>query len=450
MRSNYVATFESILRRGAQLVTAVVISAALAGPVPATPVSAETMVQSTTLPSGLTVVTEQRPESRVAGVSVAVRAGSRNEDESTDSAVKMLERMYVQGTITRPSRDELLRPVTRLGGDMSVGAGWESLVFQTSVRSSDFDVALDVLSDALLHSTFDPVKFEKERDLALQEFSELQDQPPSLAAYTLQRQIFAGQSLGHVPGGTPEGLQRLTPEALNRFRNTWVTADRTVAAVVSPFPHDAVVAQVAAALKELTPAASPPPTVAATDLSRASVGRVDLTAGSDQAIVLIGTAIPGASDPDRAAITVAVSALNGFTGRLMHEIRDLRGLAYGTSAGNRLTSDAGLFLVQAATEPGNSEAVLGLLEEQLGALADSPPAEDELQRAIGQAVGQRLLSNEAALSRAADLAGSWVVGSRETLEETEARLRAVTVADIQRISRKYFTSDRLLRLVVQP
>src|SRR5215212_10005526 len=102
MRSKQATLFETSERGTARMMMCIAaIAVLLAGSIPASQAGAETMVQSTTLPSGLTVVTEQRTESRVAGLSVAARAGSRNEDESTDSAVKMLERMYLQGTEAR-------------------------------------------------------------------------------------------------------------------------------------------------------------------------------------------------------------------------------------------------------------------------------------------------------------------------------------------------------------
>ncbi|MFN0073955.1 MAG: M16 family metallopeptidase [Chloroflexota bacterium] len=411
-------------------------------------VHADSMVESSVLPNGLTLITERRPESRVAGIALVVRAGSRYEDDTTDSAAKMLERMYLQGTVTRPSRDELIKPITRLGSDLGVSAGFESVLFQTSVRIADVDVALDVLSDALLRSQFDEFKFDKERDLAVQELVELQDQPPALAGYTFQRTIFAGQSMGRVPRGTIEGLNALTPDALDAFRNTFVGANRASIVLVSPYAHADVHARVTAMFGGF--GTVPERTSDPTNFERSATGRTEIVAGSDQATVLVGTATPGAQHLDRAPLTILVSALNGFTGRLMHEIRDIRGLAYGTSASTRSASDSGTLVAQAGTEPTSAEEVMMLLEEQLHLLAELPLTDDELKRAIGQAIGQRLLDNESALARASEIAGLWAVGVQESVEDFEARLQSVTAEDVQRVARTYLGSDRLLRLVTRP
>ena len=411
-------------------------------------VHAEATVESSVLPNGLTVITERRPESRVAGVALAVRAGSRYEDDATDSAAKMLERMYFQGTDSRPSREELIKPIGRLGGDLSVSAGYESVLFQTSVRGSDLDVALDVLSDALLHSQFDELKFEKERDLAVQDLVQLEDQAPAIAGYTFSRSIYAGQSMGHAPMGTIDGLNRLTIDRLETYRDRYVGSNRAVIAVVSAYSHAEILDRVSGAFADLSGASDRLST--ATDYRRSASGRNEIVAGADQSVVLVGAGIPGASDPDRPALSVLTSALNGFTGRLMHEIRDLRGLAYTTSASNRTASDAGLFITQAGTEPGNANAVMQILEEQLQALAAAPLSDEELDRAIGQAIGQRLIDNESGISRASDLASQWIVGAQESVEEWEARLHSVTTADVQRVAGMYLGSNRLLKLVTQP
>jgi len=54
----------------------------------------------------------------------------------------------------------------------------------------------------------------------------------------------------------------------------------------------------------------------------------------------------------------------------MHEIGDLQGLAYSTSASSRAASDSGTLVAQAGTEPANAEKVAGLLDDALAAPRD--------------------------------------------------------------------------------
>lgn len=407
-----------------------------------------TDVQRSVLSTGLTVLTERRPESRVVGIVIAVRAGSRYEDEGTDSAAHMFEHMSLQGTAARPSRESLLRPITGRGGTLNVSAGWELMFFESSMRADDLDVALDVLADILQGSLFEADKLDKEREIILQELDEIQDDPSTLADHTFWSGLFEGQDLGRLPSGSFEGTELITRDSLLEFRSRWIGANRSAIAVVGPFEHADIERRVAARFAGYAPV-SAPPTVPA-DLATTGTGRLDISAGSQQAEVVMGVPIPGATHGDRYALTVLQSVLGGFTGRLTREIREERGLAYSARAGIRVSAEAGSFTVSAGTEPSNVQEVLGLLEQELVRMALEPVTEAELQRAIGYAIGSRVLRDEAAASRAATLAGAAALGTFESLPEFEARVAALRVEDIQRVARDYFRPERLLRVVLSP
>ena len=405
-------------------------------------------VEHTVLPSGMVVVTERRPESRVAALVVAVRAGSRFEDERTDSAAHMLEHMYYQGTPSRPSAAELARPIQALGGWLGTGAGMETLRFEASVPAASLDVAIEVVSDMLLNSSFEEDKLAKERRIVLQELADVEDSPASLVTQTLRREIFAGQATSRLESGSAEGVRRLAQADMLAFRDRWIGANRTVVAVVGPHDHADVVARIGRALADFRVAEAPP--MPAVDLARARVGRLDVEAGAEQAQVAVGVPVAGWNSPDRYPLAVMQASLNGFTGRLISEIREQRGLAYRTSASTSLLSDVGIFWVEAGTDPENAEEVLALLEAELARLRQQPLSADELSRAIGLASGSLLVDSEIAAARATDLALKWSVGATESLEEFQAGLAAVTAEDVQRVAWAYFGPERQLRVVVQP
>jgi predicted Zn-dependent peptidase len=408
------------------------------------------VLERSVLPNGLTLVTEQRPDSRVAGLTIAVRAGSRFEDEHTDSAAHLLEHLYLQGTALRPDRTAIVQPITAVGGSLSVDAGWELLQFSSSLRAADLDVAIDLLADLLQGSQFDPDRFEKERSLAQQELAGLEDDPASLALETLQAELFADQPLGHLPSGSDDGLTRLSRADLLAFRDRYVGPNRATIGLVSPFSHADLATRLGAALGGW-PAASAGPASPPTDYRQAHGGqRVDLQAGSEQARVLVGISLPGAGHADRVPLLVLEAALNGFSGRLIGEIREQRGLAYDTAALHQLTSDAGYFAVYAGTPPASAEQVLTLLQAELERLRNQPLPEPELRRAIGRVVGGLLVDDETASSRAARLASENALGYDGSSPAFLERVRAVSAVDVQRVAQTYLTPNRQLDVVVQP
>ena len=55
-------------------------------------------VQRTVLSNGLVLLTKVRPDPDSVAINVAVRAGSRDEDETTNGAAHFMEHMFFQGT----------------------------------------------------------------------------------------------------------------------------------------------------------------------------------------------------------------------------------------------------------------------------------------------------------------------------------------------------------------
>src|SRR5262245_30085598 len=110
-------------------------------------------VQRIDLPSGMTLLAKERPDPDSVAINVAVRVGSRDEDEATNGAAHFMEHMFFQGTPRRPSALEVDRPITDRGGSLNAATGWELINFNAVVRSADAPMAMDVLGDILTHST---------------------------------------------------------------------------------------------------------------------------------------------------------------------------------------------------------------------------------------------------------------------------------------------------------
>src|SRR5262245_28490333 len=117
-------------------------------------------LRRTLLPTGLTVFTRERPDSSTASLRVAIRAGSRDEDDVTSGGSHWLEHAHFLGTVERPN-SEIDNDIAVIGGDDNAATSWEYTDYWKLVPAEYFDVALDVLSDQMLHSTFREERFDR-------------------------------------------------------------------------------------------------------------------------------------------------------------------------------------------------------------------------------------------------------------------------------------------------
>jgi predicted Zn-dependent peptidase len=165
----------------------------------------------------------------------------------------------------------------------------------------------------------------------------------------------------------------------------------------------------------------------------------------EQAHLVIATPLVSATDERRYAADVLANIIGGGTSsRLWQKIREQRGLAYSVGASAVAYQDCGLFTIFAATSPEQVAEVVDLSIAELRAVVRDGVTTDELELAKHQAVASILLSLEDSAARAATLAQSEMTHGRQiSVEETLAKLDAVTVDEIQNIAREFFRAENV-------
>jgi predicted Zn-dependent peptidase len=400
------------------------------------------------LSNGLTVVTRQRPDAEIVAFDLAARAGSRFETVAAPGASNFVQRMFTQGTPRRPDRDAVMRTVTARGGTLDVSNGWEFIDFVVAQAPEDFAIGLDLVTDLIANSTFEPDRVEHQRQLILSELALRRDNPSARAYDLLYSHLFEDHPLRFLPTGDAPGTEHIRRDQLLDFRADRVTPRASVLAVVGPYPHEQVIEMVRPTLGALP--AGPEPIIAFVPPPTGVARDIQYALGRDQAMVLIGAPTGGIVHPDRYALWLLQSILGPSGGRLFYDIRDTRGLAYDTNIRLALTSDAGAIVAYAGTDPSNVEEVSELLYAHLARAREELMTRKELDNAVGFLVGGTIVGTEAGVAQAGQLARNTALGLPLDLAEVEAELRVVQPEDIQRVAQKYLTPSQLTRVVVAP
>lgn len=405
-------------------------------------------VSTSVLPNGLTVVTRQRPDAETVAFDLTSRAGSRFETVVAPGASNFVQRMFTQGTPTRPDRDAIMRTVTSRGGTLDVSNGWEFLDFVVALAPEDFRLGLELVADLIANSTFAEDRVEHQRQLILSELALRRDNPAARAYDLLHSHLFAEHPLRFLPTGDVAGTAQIRRDQLLDFRAERVVPSAMVLGVAGPYTHAEVLGLVGETLGALPPA--PKPIVAEVAPPPGAAREIQYALGRDQAIVLIGAPTWGLSHPDRHPLWLLQAIVGPSGGRLFYDIRDTRGLAYDTNIRFTVASDAGVMVAYAGTEPGNVDLVSELLYGHLARVREEPVTEQELTSAVGYIVGGTIVGTEAGVAQAGHLARNTALGLPTDIAEVEAQLRAVTAHDLQRVARQYLASSKLTRVVVAP
>lgn len=112
-------------------------------------------IQLHTLPNGLRVVTENMPGLQSASIGVWVAAGGRHETLHENGIAHFLEHMAFKGTKNRTAL-EIAEQIEDVGGYINAYTSRETTAYYVRVLNQDIPLAVDILSDILRNSIFDP------------------------------------------------------------------------------------------------------------------------------------------------------------------------------------------------------------------------------------------------------------------------------------------------------
>lgn len=405
------------------------------------------MYRKSTLANGIRVITEAMPHVRSASLGIWADVGSAAERPGVRGISHLVEHMLFKGTDRRSAR-EIAETMDAVGGNLNAFTDKEATCYYAKVIDHHVPLAVDVLADMFLHSTFAPDELAKEQKVVLEEIRMYDDSPDDIVADLFVRTMWSGSQLGEPTIGYAETVSALTPDDLRAHLSAHYAPDAVVFAAAGNVDHDAMVALVEKAFAGHT-GSSPSPAPDRPPLTPATVVK---TKDLEQAYVMLGTRGLAAADDRRYALSVLDTILGGgMSSRLFQEVREKRGLAYSVYSFQQAYRGAGLFGVSAGTSPASVQECVDVIVEQVLAMAETGPTAAELELAKEHIKGSLTLSLESSSSRMIRLGRSeFNLGRQATIEEIEARFDDVTYDDVSALARELFSPESLGLCVLGP
>lgn len=405
--------------------------------------------QRTVLANGLRILTSSMPHVHSVSLSLFVGAGSRYEREEEAGLSHFLEHMLFKGTRKRPSAKEIAEAVDGVGGVLNGVTDREYTVYYAKVARPHMALAMDVLFDLIRNPLIDRAEVEKERQVVLEELAMVADSPPQLADLLLDSIMWPNNPLGRDVAGSPETVGAITQEMLVRYLSEQYTPDNVVVAVAGNVAHEEVVEAVACALGDW-PSGSPAAWLPVSGDNGARCGvRYKSTEQAHLSLALLGLEM---NHPDRHALSfLSVILGEGMSSRLFLELREKRGLVYDVHTYVSQFRDTGAFHVYTGVDPKNAVEALRVILGELEAMRDRGPSGEELTKARELSKGRLLLRMEDTRNVSGWIGGQeLLLGGVRSVEEAVAEMEAVTLEDLQRVSREIIDPRKARLAVVGP
>jgi len=416
-------------------------------------------VRRTVLPGGVRVLTEQMPSLRSATLGAWVGVGSRDETSGHFGSTHFLEHLLFKGT-TRRSAFDIAEAFDAVGGEANAVTGKEHTCYFARVLDNDLPMAVDVIGDMVTSATITPEDLDAERGVILEELAMNDDDPADVAHERFAEQVLGEHPLGRPIGGTPESIRAVSRDAVwDHYQQHYVPRGLLVTAA-GGVDHDRLCEQVVEALRHdgwpVDEGVEPLPARPAGDgrggtepAGREHGTLLTVRRSTEQAHLLLGGLGLCATDPRRYVMSVLNAVLGGgMSSRLFQEVREKRGLAYSVYSFSSAYSDSGYFGLYAGCTPARVAEVVDLLTSEWDRLASETITDAELERGIGQLSGGLVLGMEDTGSRMSRLGKAELVyGEFVSLDESLARIRAVTAEQVRDLAAELYGRPRSLTVV---
>ena len=388
-------------------------------------------IRTTTLDSGLTVITDSFSSVRSVAVGVWANVGSRDELPHQAGMAHFMEHMAFKGTQTRDAVT-ISEGFDRLGAVQNAFTSKEVTCYHAKCIDESTSGVVEILADMVSSPKLDEHDCSLEREVIIEEITRAADDPEDVVHELFSTNLWPEHPLGLPIGGTAETVSTFGHDLTEEFHSAYYTTGNAIVTAAGNVDHDELVAMVQRQLEPLSvggprpdrsrPVATLPPLI---------VKQKD----TEQAHLIFGTDTMAADDDRRESLAVLSTIFGGsMSSRLFREVREKLGLVYAVYSFPHLFADTGMLGVYAGTRPANALKVHEVVSREWIRLSSGDITQDEFDLAKASIRGSMALGLESTTKRMRALGrGYFHLGGPVTFDESIARLDAVTLGDVRQL-----------------
>lgn len=428
------------------------------------PAAVAAKVHQWTLPNGLTVIVKPDRRAPTAVHMLWVRVGAMDEVDGTSGLAHVLEHMMFKGTKTlKPG--EFSRKVAALGGRENAFTSRDVTAYHQQIPSSRLAEVMALEADRFANNQWADEEFRKEIEVVKEERRMRTDDEPRAQLYeVLNATAYMASPYRRPIIGWMNDLDAMKPDDVREFHRRWYVPANAAVVIAGDVDVNQVRDLVAKTYGKI-PARAVPTRKPREEPEQKGIRRVEFKAPAEQAYVSLAFKVPGLNSfknddeesKEALALTMLAAVLDGYP-----NARLVRALTQGE---NKLADDVGAyhsltargpkqFVLDAVPAPGKTAAqVEAALRAEVARIAKEGVSEAELARVKAQYVASEIYKLDSVFYQGRELGSYWALGlPLDAGEQTIARLKTVTSAQVQAVAAKYFGDDALTvgTLIPQP
>ncbi|HEY1463954.1 MAG TPA: pitrilysin family protein [Terriglobales bacterium] len=391
--------------------------------------------------NGITVISEEMQHIRSVCIGVWIKTGSRDEDVHNNGISHFLEHMVFKGTEHRTAED-IARQVDSIGGNMDAFTAKECICFNMKVLDDHLPIAMDVLSDLVLHPTFTVNDITRERGVILEEIKMDEDSPDYLVHEIFTQNFWKDHPIGRPILGTKDTVKKFEQASVSGIYKERFIPSNIIICAAGSLQHGRFVDLVTKHFQGMQPGTngfhSTQPTV---------VPRIILRnkKSLEQVQICMGVQSHPIAHENRYASYILNTVLGGgMSSRLFQNIRERQGLVYAIYSDLNPYRDTGCLSIYAGTSRESADKVVQSVISEFHKLKTELVPADELRRAKDQLKGSLMLSLESSTARMSNLARQQMYFEHfYSMDELIEKIEGVSADEVKMLAEEFFQTESI-------
>ncbi len=405
-------------------------------------------IQKIILDNGVRILVEPVTHVQSAAIGLWCRTGSRHELDTEEGITHLIEHMLFKGTPTRTAK-EIAESIEGRGGMLNAFTDKESTCYYCRTLSDDAVNGIEVLTDMMLHSNFDPEELEREEEVVCEEIKRSVDEPGDHVHELHLEYRWGRHALGKPIIGTEESVRSFRRDHILSYMDRRYRAENVMLSVSGNVDPDQIRAAAETTLGKL------PSGVTNSQVERplGTKAMNEVSKDTEQVHFCIGTdGISMYDEVDIPVMSILDSALGGsMSSRLFQEVRERRGLVYSIGSYTLTYGAGGAYTVYGGTSKKNWEEVKEITRREMDKVMQDGLSEAELERVKRSLAGNLVLALEGMNSRMMRMSRNEFNYERQiTVEEALERLNKVTNSQVMELANRILTEERVSTTAIGP
>ncbi|HVF30719.1 MAG TPA: pitrilysin family protein, partial [Pyrinomonadaceae bacterium] len=405
-------------------------------------------IEKTKLSNGMDLWMVEQHELPIVSMNMVFRTGSSNEPDGKVGVAGATSQLLDDGTTTRSAAD-IANQLQSIGANINSGSGWDSTNVGIQTLTKNLDKAIEIYADVIQNPAFPASEVDSLKRRQLVGLKQQRSNPNQISDVVYNKVLYGSHPYGRST--TDATINAITRDDLVGYYGSTYRPNNATLIVVGSFDKAALKGQLEKAFGGWKGGEVSARSLGmATPLEKAGIFLVDRP-NSAQSVVSIGQIGVERMNPDYYPIIVMNSILGGqFTSRINLNLREDKGYTYGARSTFAFRRGAGPFQaggdIQTAV---TKEAIAEFMKELNDIRGGRPVTQKELDYNKQGLIRRYPSGFETVGQISGQLASLVTYGLPDSyFNEYISKVNAVTVADIDRVAKKYLDPSKMAIVIV--